>query len=175
MITVAIVTSCSSTQGAAICRALLNTNAFVLGIDREVPHESTQSSKASHFQFLKSSALDVDEGEAILKAVSFHFKTEGPPDFLVHVVREGDGKGELGRMKSVLDGMSVRGKGLVLVTVEGEGEEEVVSYFHRALWLYFSLLTGCFDSDGSNENCVIAVHEKWHSMECSCTSWYVRT
>jgi hypothetical protein len=59
---------------------------------------------------LKSSALDVDEGEAILKAVSFHFKKEAPPGFVVNVVGEGDGKGELGTMRGVLDGMSVRGK-----------------------------------------------------------------
>jgi hypothetical protein len=121
------VTSCSRTQGAAVCRALLHANAFVLGTDREVPHASTQSSRASHFQFLRSSALDVDAGEAVLNAVGYHFK-EGPPDFLVDVVGEMDGNGELGRIKAVLNGMSVRGKGLVLNVVDGEGEEEIVSF-----------------------------------------------
>jgi NADP-dependent 3-hydroxy acid dehydrogenase YdfG len=124
---VAIVTSASSATGAAICRSLLNSNAFVLGIDRDTPHHSTRSSRASHFQFLRCDASDPFLSAEIIKAVKKFFEKE-EVDFLITVAGEGEWKDDWEGMTGVIDTMAACKKGAVLnVSTGGEGEKDIVS------------------------------------------------
>lgn len=97
----------------------------MLGIDREIPHDSTQSTKASHFQFLKISALDLNNGDAVLKATAHHYGKESV-DFLIDVVGQGGERLEQ-KMGAVVDKMNNSGQGLVLYVTNENGEKEIVS------------------------------------------------
>jgi len=133
--TVALVTSASTAQGATIIRALLNSNANVLGIDDNVPHESTLSSKASHFQFLKLDLKNCSFEEVsgkVVEEVKRHFERDDV-DFVVNVVGEGGGIETLERLHGLIGEMVGRG-GLVLSVgrENREGEEELIEAFRAA-------------------------------------------
>lgn len=123
-------TNAAGEQGGAICRALLSSNALVLGVDSTTPHKSTKFVRGGHFQFLKLGDEKVreekDEGiqmienaETVEEALQKHFPQK-PVDFLVLVEEEGK-ELQVEEMKEVLDGMAKRRNGCVLYV--GEKEE----------------------------------------------------
>jgi NAD(P)-dependent dehydrogenase (short-subunit alcohol dehydrogenase family) len=122
--TVAIITSASSSLGAAICRSLLNSNALVLGLDTVPAHDTTSASGGSHFQFLQyDEKKGLGDGNEILEKLRSVFLKDEVA-FWIDVV----GELRIGGLKEVVEGMSERGEGLVLSVVgDAEREDEVVS------------------------------------------------
>ena len=133
--TVAIITSASSSLGAAICRSLLNSNALVLGLDTVPAHKTTSASGGSHFQFLQyDGKKGLGDGNDILEKLrSVFLKDE--VDFWIDVA----GELRIGGLKEVVNGMSERGDGLVL-SVVGDGEREVEVVSVKSLGRTFTLL-----------------------------------
>jgi NAD(P)-dependent dehydrogenase (short-subunit alcohol dehydrogenase family) len=125
--TVAIITSASSSLGAAICRSLLNSNALVLGLDTVPAHKTTSASGGSHFQFLQYDAKKgLEDGRVILEKLRSVYLKDGV-DLWIDVVGEGKGELEIGGLNEVIEGMSEREEGLVLSVVGDVGREvEVV-------------------------------------------------
>jgi hypothetical protein len=80
--TVAVMTSSPSAAGAS-----LSINAFVLGIDHDITHDSTRLRRASNFRFIRCEAL-IHFSAQRLKAVRQHYQKE-ESDFLVNVVEDG--------------------------------------------------------------------------------------
>jgi len=133
---VAVVTSASTPLGAAIIRALLNSNAFVLGLSTSPPHQTTSFTVASHFQFLCIGLEEENVGEKVLEVVRKRFGRD-EVDFVVCVdVNDeecdeavGDEKDvveELKNLSIVLDGMARRGEGTVIGVVGNGGDGDVI-------------------------------------------------
>lgn len=124
--TLAVVSSASTSTGAAICRALLNSNALVLGVDSDEPHPSTQSSRASHFQFLKYAPEDSEKvcfKGSVVRDAEKKFGREGI-DVLVVVKEEGSDMG-LNGMRDVVDFMKGQEEGGLVITVyAGKDQKE---------------------------------------------------
>ncbi|KAL2060081.1 hypothetical protein VTL71DRAFT_9903 [Oculimacula yallundae] len=130
---VAIVTSASSEQGAAICRELLNSNANVLGVDSTPAHKSTQSSRASHFQFFQYESGKDLKGRDVLEYAAKMYGKEGV-DFYIDVVDGEDAANVMdGLRREVLDVFKEKSEGVVLTVVRSgnnigrEKEEKLVN------------------------------------------------
>ncbi|KAL5315163.1 hypothetical protein ACEPPN_017814 [Leptodophora sp. 'Broadleaf-Isolate-01'] len=109
---VAIVTSASSDQGAAICRELLNNNANVFGDDSVPAHKSTETSRASHFQFFQLDRRKSLTGkDALDHAARVYMKDD--VDYFIDVVGE-DAADTADLRKEVLAIFKQRTNGLVL-------------------------------------------------------------
>jgi len=126
---VTIVTSASSPTGAAICRSLLNSNAFVLGVDNRPAHESTKCARGSHFQFFQyPRGEELNWNEVLGYTRRMYWIDE--VDFLVHVVDGNDGGGN-GVPNEVVEVMENRGEGVIIFVAGNESSgtgEEVVSH-----------------------------------------------
>ena len=112
----AIVIPSATERGAAICRDLLNSNAFVLGIDNVDAHETTRTSGGSHFQFLKYGEGNPPQGREVMESVEKKFGKDAV-DFLIYI-----GDGEIvrqGIVKGIVDEMLGRsdGAGMLLEVV----------------------------------------------------------
>ncbi|KAF8847916.1 hypothetical protein BDZ45DRAFT_754408 [Acephala macrosclerotiorum] len=81
---VTIATSASSTPRAAICRSLLHSNAFVLGVDSSPAHSTTVASIGSHFQFLQYDAERGLNGRKAVGKVKMAYQKD-EVDFMVHI------------------------------------------------------------------------------------------
>lgn len=128
--TVAIVTSASSEQGAAICRELLNSNANVLGIDSVPAHKSTETSRASHFQFFQYDVKKSPTGrDALDHAAKMYMKDD--VDYFVDAVGA-DAADPTDLRKEVLAVFKERGNGLVVTVapvsdIGEDAKEKLVS------------------------------------------------
>ncbi|PVH77417.1 hypothetical protein DL98DRAFT_591363 [Cadophora sp. DSE1049] len=132
---VAIVTSASSETGAAICRELLKSNAFVLGVDKYPAHKSTETSRASHFQFFQYDPEKPLSGKDVLEYAAKMYMKDGV-DYFVDVVGT-DGADTADLRKEVLKVIRERGDGLVLTTAPasdvGSDAENILVSTTRAL------------------------------------------
>ncbi|KAH7318977.1 hypothetical protein BKA65DRAFT_556408 [Rhexocercosporidium sp. MPI-PUGE-AT-0058] len=109
---VAIVTFASSDQGAAICRELLNSNANVLGVDSAPAHKSTETSRASHFQFFQYDPKEPLTGKDPLNhAAKMYMKDD--VDYFIDVVGT-DAAYTTDLRKEVLAVFKEKGSGLIL-------------------------------------------------------------
>lgn len=120
---VAIVTSASSEQGAAICRELLNSNAFVLGVDSVPAHKSTETSRASHFQFFQYDAGKGASGMKVLEYANMVYMKD-EVHYFVDVVKDGKAGTEDVRER-VVKVMTEQGQGMV-VFVGGDAEVRMI-------------------------------------------------
>jgi hypothetical protein len=134
--TLAVITSASFTTSAAICRALLNSNALVLGVNSREPHPSTQSSKASHFQFLRYEGGDCGKVRfkgSIVREAERGFGGVGV-DVLVVVKGDGEGGVRLEGMRDVVDVMKSEGRGLIVNVYEGDDPTEEAGTVSSVRW-----------------------------------------